>query len=53
MMIKLYAINIVDGRFAFKNVPAPLKPKVKEQIILMVGEDNVELLNQLLAEKQG
>lgn len=45
MLAKLFAINIVEGRYPFAKVPNVLKPKVKEQIALMV-EDN-ELLNQL------
>lgn len=45
MLAKLFAINIVAGRYPFTKVPNVLKPKVKEQIALMV-EDN-ELLDQL------
>ena len=47
MMIKLFAINIVEGNFPFKRVPKILKPKVKEQIALMVDD---ELLAQLTKE---
>lgn len=45
MLAKLFAINIVAGYYPFAKVPNVLKPKVKEQIALMV-EDN-ELLEQL------
>ena len=48
MMIKLFAINIVDGNYPFKRVPKVLKPKVKEQIAKMVEDD--ELLAQLTKE---
>ena len=48
MMIKLFAINIVDGNYPFKRVPKVLKPKVKEQIALMVEDD--ELLAELTEE---
>lgn len=48
MMIKLFAINIVDGSYPFKRVPKVLKPKVKEQIAKMVEDD--ELLAQLTKE---
>lgn len=48
MFAKLFAINIVEGRYPFAKVPNVLKPKVKEQIALMV-EDN-ELLDQLTKE---
>lgn len=48
MMIKLFAINIVDGNYPFKRVPKVLKPKVKEQIALMVEDD--ELLAELTKE---
>lgn len=48
MMIKLFAINIVDGNYPFKRVPKVLKPKVKEQIALMVEDD--ELLAKLTQE---
>jgi hypothetical protein len=48
MMIKLFAINIVDGNYPFKRVPKVLKPKVKEQIALMVEDD--ELLAKLTEE---
>jgi len=48
MMIKLFAINIVDGTYPFKRVPKVLKPKVKEQIAKMVEDD--ELLAQLTKE---
>lgn len=48
MMIKLFAINIVDGNYSFKRVPKVLKPKVKEQIALMVEDD--ELLAKLTQE---
>jgi hypothetical protein len=47
MMVKLFAINIVEGNFPFKRVPKILKPKVKEQIALMVDD---ELLAQLTKE---
>lgn len=48
MMIKLFAINIVDGSYPFKRVPKVLKPKVKEQIAKMVEDD--ELLAKLTQE---
>ena len=48
MMIKLFAINIVDGNYSFKRVPKVLQPKVKEQIALMVEDD--ELLAKLTQE---
>lgn len=47
--IMLYAINIVENGYSYAKVPAVLKPKVKEQIILMVGSDNTEIIDQLLA----
>lgn len=48
MMAKLFAINIVEGRYPFKRVPKVLKQKVKEQIAKMVEDD--ELLAQLTKE---
>ena len=48
MIVKLFAINIVDGSYPFKRVPKVLKPKVKEQIALMVEDD--ELLAKLTQE---
>ena len=48
MIIKLFAINIVDGSYPFKRVPKVLKPKVKEQIAKMVEDD--ELLAKLTQE---
>ena len=48
MIVKLFAINIVDGNYPFKRVPKVLKPKVKEQIAKMVEDD--ELLAQLTKE---
>lgn len=48
MLAKLFAINIVAGYYPFAKVPNVIKPKVKEQIALMV-EDN-ELLEQLTKE---
>ncbi len=48
MMAKLFAINIVEGYYPFAKVPKILKPKVKEQIALMVGDD--EILAQLTKE---
>ena len=48
MMAKLFAINIVAGNYPFKRVPKVLKPKVKEQIALMVEDE--ELLAQLTKE---
>lgn len=47
MMAKLFAINIVAGYYPFAKVPKVLKPKVKEQIALMVDD---ELLAQLTKE---
>ena len=48
MIVKLFAINIVDGSYPFKRVPKVLKPKVKEQIAKMVEDD--KLLAQLTKE---
>ena len=48
MMAKLFAINIVAGYYPFAKVPKVLKPKVKEQIALMVEDD--DLLAQLTKE---
>ena len=48
MIVKLFAINIVDGSYPFKRVPKVLKPKVKEQIAKMVEDD--ELLAKLTKE---
>lgn len=48
MMAKLFAINIVAGYYPFAKVPKVLKPKVKEQIALMIEGD--ELLAQLTKE---
>ena len=48
MMAKLFAINIVAGYYPFAKVPKVLKPKVKEQIALMVEDD--ELLAQSTKE---
>lgn len=48
MMAKLFAINIVAGYYPFAKVPKVLKPKVKEQIALMVEDDG--LLAQLTKE---
>lgn len=48
MIVKLFAINIVDGSYPFKRVPKVLKPKVKEQIAKMVEDE--ELLAQLTKE---
>lgn len=48
MMAKLFAINIVAGYYPFTKVPKVLKPKVKEQIALMVEDE--ELLAQLTKE---
>ena len=48
MMAKLFAINIVAGYYPFAKVPKVLKTKVKEQIALMVEDD--ELLAQLTKE---
>lgn len=41
MMIKLYAVNIVAERYPFSKVPEVLKPKVKEQIALMVEDEEL------------
>ncbi|AXF53727.1 hypothetical protein [Streptococcus phage 142] len=48
MIVKLFAINIVDGSYPFKRVPKVLKPKVKEQIAKMVEDE--ELLAKLTKE---
>ncbi|HEP4088455.1 TPA: hypothetical protein VCQ88_000628 [Streptococcus pyogenes] len=52
MMIKLFDINIVEGRFPFHKVPTILKTKVKEQIVLIVGDDNQELIKELTESKE-
>ena len=39
LMAMLYAINIVEGRTTYKRCPKFLKPKVKEQLILMGAEE--------------
>lgn len=49
MMIKLYAVNIVAGHYPFSKVPKVLKPKVKEQIALMVEDE--ALLEELTKEE--
>ncbi|WP_425423380.1 CD1375 family protein, partial [Streptococcus porci] len=41
MMTKLYAINIVAGRYPFSKVPRVLKQGVKEQIALMVEDEEL------------
>lgn len=41
MFAKLFAINIVNNNYKFKRVPKVLKPKVKEQIALMVDDEAV------------
>ena len=48
MMIKLYAVNVVAGTYPFAKVPKVLKPKVKQQIALMVEDD--EILAELTKE---
>ena len=48
MMVKLFAINIVEGYYPLKRVPKVLKPKVKEQIAKMVNDE--ELLAKLTQE---
>jgi hypothetical protein len=48
MIVKLFAINIVDGSYPFKRVPKVLKPKVKELIADMVNDE--ELLAKLTQE---
>lgn len=48
MLAKLFAINIVAGYYPFSKVPNILKPKVKEQIALMVEDKNI--LDQLTKE---
>ena len=48
MIAKLFAINVANGNYPFKRVPKVLKPKVKEQIALMVEDD--ELLAELTEE---
>ncbi|WP_176724784.1 CD1375 family protein [Streptococcus agalactiae] len=47
MLIMLYAINIVENGYSYAKVPTVLKPKVKEQIVIMVGAENTELIDQL------
>lgn len=43
MMIKLYAINIVAGRIAWKNLvfSDKVKAAIKEQIRLMVEDESI------------
>ncbi|MEY8462521.1 CD1375 family protein [Streptococcus merionis] len=43
MMLKLYAVNIVAGRYAWKKLPFSKKIKdlIKEQIRLMVEDEAV------------
>ncbi|WP_164966769.1 CD1375 family protein [Streptococcus oralis] len=48
MMIKLYAVNVVAGIYPFARVPKVLKTKVKQQIALMVEDD--EILAELTKE---
>jgi ORF41 len=48
MMIKLYAVNVVAGVYPFAKVPKVLKAKVKQQIALMVEDD--EILAELTKE---
>ncbi|WP_186822176.1 CD1375 family protein [Streptococcus sp. HMSC061D10] len=48
MMIKLYAVNVVAGTYPFSKVPKVLKAKVKQQIALMVEDD--EILAELTKE---
>ncbi|EKS21905.1 hypothetical protein HMPREF9318_00103 [Streptococcus urinalis FB127-CNA-2] len=50
IMIMLFALNVVYNNYPWKPIPAILKPKIKEQIILIVGADNMELVNQLTKE---
>lgn len=55
MMAKLFAINIVAGYYPFAKVPKVLKPKVKEQIALMVEDEELlaQLTKEWLSEKMG
>lgn len=49
MLILLYAMNVVNNGYSFAKIPTILQPKVEEQIVLMVGAENQELIDQLLA----
>ncbi|AXQ79419.1 hypothetical protein DDV21_010185 [Streptococcus chenjunshii] len=48
MMVKLYVISILSGKWPYKRVPAPLKKKVYEQLELAV--EDPELLAELTKE---
>ncbi|KKF47127.1 hypothetical protein Javan629_0008 [Streptococcus phage Javan629] len=48
-LIDLYAINIIENGYSFAKVPTILKPYVKAKIIALVGADNAELIEKLLA----
>ena len=48
MMVKLYVINILAGRWPYRRVPAPLKQKVYDQLVLAV--EDPELLAELTKE---
>ncbi|MEX2805046.1 hypothetical protein AB3329_08035 [Streptococcus sp. H31] len=48
MMVKLYVINILAGRWPYRRVPAPLKPKVYAQLELAV--EDADLLAELTKE---
>ena len=47
--LELCAFNIVYNGYHYKNIPAILKPKVKKNIIALVGAENTELIDQILA----
>lgn len=45
MLIKLYAVNVIAGRYPFARIPKLIQGAVKSQIVLMV--DDPELIKQL------
>ncbi|VTS48990.1 Uncharacterised protein [Streptococcus dysgalactiae subsp. equisimilis] len=45
MLIKLYAVNVIAGRYLFARIPKVIQGAVKSQIVLMV--DDPELIKQL------
>lgn len=48
-LIDLYAINIVENGYSYAKVPTILKPYVKAKIVALVGEENTDLIDKLLA----
>lgn len=47
--LELCAYNVVYNGYPYAKIPAILKPKVKENIIALVGAENTELIDQILA----